>query len=195
MSEAKVIFILDGEGLTMQCSKEDKMKDICQKYSNKVEKNINSLFFLYGGSQLNFNKSFKELAKDKDEMKVLVYINENNEYICPKCGEKIKLNKEKIDDIILSINNLKETIDSAKLIIESVIKMSSENNINIQLKGVNLILNTLNDDIKKTKEKVKYLFNDSNEINYITAEIIIKDEDINKDIRILNSYEECLREN
>ena len=62
---------------------------------------------------------------------------------------KLKLNIERIDVIILSINNLKETIDSSKLIIESV---SSVNNINIQLKDVNLILNTLNEDIKKTKE-------------------------------------------
>ena len=29
--------------------------------------------------------------------------------------------------------------------------------------------------------------------NYIIAEIIIKDEDVNKDIRILNSHEELLR--
>ena len=117
--------------------------------------------------------------------------------MCPKCGEKIKLKTERIDDIILSINNLKETIDSAKSIIESVIKISSVNNINMQLKGVNLILNTLNEDIKKTKEKVKNLFNDyqikNEDNNYIIAEIIIKDEDVNKNIRILNSHEECLR--
>ena len=94
-------------------------------------------------------------------MRVLVYINENEEFICPKCGEKIKLNKEKIDDIILSINNLKETIDSAKTMIESIIKASSVNSVNIQLKGVNIILNTLNEDIKKTKEKVKNLLNEN----------------------------------
>ena len=31
--------------------------------------------------------------------------------------------------------------------------------------------------------------------NYIISEIDIKDEDINKEIRIINSYEECLRRN
>ena len=76
--------------------------------------------------------SFKELAKDKNEIKVLVYTNEDDDgFKCPKCGEKIKLNTEKIDDIILSINNLKETIDSAKLLIENMIKVSSDNNVNI----------------------------------------------------------------
>ena len=136
MLEANVIFTLDGVDLTIQCSKEDKIKDICQKFGNKVQKNINSLLFLYGGNQLNFLSSFKDLAKDKNEIKVLVYTKENDDFTCPKCGEKIKLNTERVDDIILSINNLKETIDSAKLLIESVIKLSSENNVNTQLKGV-----------------------------------------------------------
>ena len=40
-------------------------------------------------------------------MIVLVY--DNNEYICNKCGEKIKIKKEKIDNIILSINNMNNT--------------------------------------------------------------------------------------
>ena len=168
MVEAKVIFTLEGDDITIQCSKEEKMKDICQKFVNKLGKNINTLLFLYGGNQLNFNISFRELVKDeqRNEIKILVYINEKEEFICPKCGEKIKLNKERIDDIILSINNLKGTIDSAKYIIESVIKISSVNNINMQLKGVNLILNSLNEDIKKAKEKVKNLFNDNNDNNY-----------------------------
>ena len=177
MLEAKLIFTLDGVDITIQCSNEDKMKDICQKFANKVQKNINSLLFLYGGNQLNFLSSFKDLAKDKNEIKVLVYTKEDDDFTCPKCGEKIKLNTEKIDDIISSINNLKETIDSTKLMIDNVIKISSVNNVNIQLKGVNLILNTLNEDIKKTKEKVKNLLNDyqikNEDNNYIISEIII----------------------
>ena len=49
MTEAKVIFNLEGIDVTIQCSKNEKMKDICQKYVNKINKNINSLIFLYGG--------------------------------------------------------------------------------------------------------------------------------------------------
>ena len=125
MLEANVIFTLDGVDISIKCSKEEKMKDICQRFANKVEKNINSLIFLYGGKRLDFFVSFEDLVRDENEMKLLVYTNENDEFMCPKCGEKIKFNKEKIDDIILSINNLKETIDSAKSIIKSVIKISS----------------------------------------------------------------------
>ena len=189
------------------------MKDICQRYSNKIDKNINSLIFLYGGNQLNFQLKFKEQAsiidKERNEMKVLVYKNEDYQLICPKCGEKIKFDTDKIDDIILSINNIKETINGSKLLIENIIKTSSMNSMNIQLKSVNLILNTLNEDINKINEKLKNLLNENTikenkfnkELNvdkinnYIIAEIVIKEEDINKNIRIINSYEERCRTN
>jgi hypothetical protein len=51
--------------------------------------------------------------------------------------------------------------------------------VNIQLKRANVILNSVDEDIKKTKERVKNLLNDSQikteENNYIIAEIVIKD--------------------
>ena len=34
-------------------------------------------------------------------MKILAHKNEDNECICPKCGEKIKINTEKLDDYII----------------------------------------------------------------------------------------------
>ena len=197
MSEANVIFNFEGRDGSIQCSKDEIMKDICQKYVNKINKNINSLVYLYGGNQLNFDLNFNELAnkidKERNAMKVLVlvYNDETIEYICPNCGEKIKLNTEKINDIILSINNMKDTINGCKLIIDNVIRLSKDNSVNIQLKNVNLVINTLNEDIKKIKEKLDNLINNKN--NYIIAEIVIKEEDIIKDIRILNSHEETLR--
>lgn len=163
MQGANVIFTLDGVELTIQCTQNDIMKDICQNYANKITRNINTLVFLYGGNQLNFNLKFKDVITDKEsnEMKILVYSNENDEFICPKCGEKIKLNTEKIDDIILSINNLNKTIDSAKLMLENVIKISTVNNVNVQLRWINIILDSLVEGVKKTKEKVKNLLNEN----------------------------------
>ena len=53
------------------------MKDICQKLATKIERNLNSLVFLYGGSNLNFQLSFKDQAniidKERNEMNILVY--------------------------------------------------------------------------------------------------------------------------
>ena len=98
MSEAKVIFTLDCIELTIQCSSNDKMREICEKFSTKVNKEMNSLIFLYGVYEINFELKFKEQANsldiNKNEMKILVYNNKNDEFICPKCEEKIKLNTD-----------------------------------------------------------------------------------------------------
>ena len=94
MSEANVLFTLDGCDLIIQCSKEDKMRDICQKCATKVNENINSLVFLYGGDRINFEWKFKEQANsldnDNNKMSILVYKSENEDS-CVINGEKIKL--------------------------------------------------------------------------------------------------------
>ena len=83
MDKANVIFSFESNKVTIHCSKEDKMKDICQKFANKIQININTLIFLYGGSQINFDLKLKEQATLMDRndglMKILVYKNENNE--------------------------------------------------------------------------------------------------------------------
>ena len=127
MSEAKIIFNFEGINLSIQCSQEDKIKDICQKFAIKIESKINSLIFLYGGTQMNMELKFKEQANSMDidnkEMKVLVYKKENDDFTCPHCNAKINFNTEKIDNIILSINNIKDTINGTKLTIDNIIKL------------------------------------------------------------------------
>ena len=59
MSKANAIFIFNRISTIIQCTKNDKMKIICQKFVNKIESNLNSLLFLYGRNQLNFEKIFK----------------------------------------------------------------------------------------------------------------------------------------
>ena len=54
MSEAKIIFSFYGQDITLRFSKNNKMKAVCLKYSYKLQKDINSLIFLYGGKQLDF---------------------------------------------------------------------------------------------------------------------------------------------
>ena len=163
MSEATVMFNFQGTDILIQCSKEDKMKDICQKFATKIGRNVNSFIFLYGGSNLNFQLSFKDQAniidKERNEMKILVYKNESDELTCPKCGEKINLNIEKINDIKSSIKNVDDNIKGAKIIIENVLKISLVDLVNVQLKSVNFIFNTLNEEIKKFNKKFDDLLN------------------------------------
>ena len=106
MSEIKVIFVLDGISLIIQGISRDKMKDICQRYVTKINKNINELMFLYGGNQINFELNFDEQAnfidKNNKEMKILVYKNELN-------GENEK-----------QLNEIKKTIINDDLKIERI---------------------------------------------------------------------------
>ena len=82
---ANVIFTLDGFNITMQISKKDKMRDICQQYATRIGINFNSLLFLYKGKQINFEFTFKGQAnfidKIKNEMKIFVYKKNNDDNI------------------------------------------------------------------------------------------------------------------
>ena len=145
------------------------MKDICQKFAQKILLNINSLLFLYGGAQINFELSFLEQAnsidKKNNEMKIIVYNKENEGFVCPKCGEKIELDKEKINNIISSNNNIKDTITGIKIQIENIIKNNKINLVNVQLKNINLILNTLDEELKKNNKNLENLFEDNDRKN------------------------------
>ena len=171
MSNANVAFTFEGRNVTIQCSQNEKMRDICQRYGTKIGINLNSLLFLYGGNQLNLDLSFNEHANSLDKknnlMNILVYKNESNDFVCPKCGEKIKLNIEKFNNLILSNDKIKEEIKGIIFQIENIInnKTISINNINIQLKNMNIVLNTIKEDIKMNNTKFKNILNDYNNIN------------------------------
>ena len=165
MGNSNVIFTLDGRDIAIQCSNGDKMRDICQKFAVKAETNINSLIFLYGGNQVNMNLSLEAQAssidKKNNEMKILVYRKENeDELTCPKCGEKISLNPEKINDLISSYDNLRDSISGIQDQLDNVIKNSTVNKINNQLKNIKTVINTINEDIKKNNEKLQNLLHD-----------------------------------
>ena len=196
MSEAKVAFTLKDVELSIQCSTWDKMKDICQKYATKIGTNINSLIFLYGGNQLNFNLNFKDQANILDkiskEMHVLVYKNENHVFICPECGTHIKFDTKIVHDLILSNKNIKDSLMELKTQLDIVIsKNSTINPINIQLKNINIILDKLNEDIQKNSSKLQNLLNDLGE------NIAIKNYEklFNKEIIESADFEEIEEEN
>ena len=70
---AEIIFIYQGNQINIQCDKNQKMDEICNKLSIKIDMNINSLIFLYGGSQLNLDKKLNEITKE-NKINILVYI-------------------------------------------------------------------------------------------------------------------------
>ena len=161
---------------------------------------MNSLLFLYGGIKLNMDLRFKEQANSFDRsnnvMRVLVYKEDADDFTCPHCGEKIKLNTEKIDEIISSNNSIKDTIDGIKFHIDNVIRISTANIVNIQLKNIIVVLNSINEDIKKVNDKLKNLLNENkasaviNEFsnkNVIEGVLDVKLNEINNKIVLFNT--------
>ena len=148
-----MIFNFNGIDIEIQCSTEDKLKDICQKFKEKIKKDINLLAFIYGGNNVNYQLSFKEQAnsidKERKEMGILVFNDELDSISCPKCGEKIKLDKEKIDEIISSINNIKDYLNEAKLLLDNIINNSQIDSILMQLKSVNSIITSSDEQLQK----------------------------------------------
>ena len=136
MSEATAIFTLDCIDIKIQCKKEEKMKDICQRFAIKIDKNMDSYVYLYGGGHINFELTYHEQQTDKNskEMRILVYKKEVYEYKCTNCSQKAKLNREKIDEIILNNNIIKDKISGIELMIDNMIKSSLINTMNNQIK-------------------------------------------------------------
>ena len=146
---AEVIFTLDGINTNIQCTIDEKMNEICEKFSNKVGRNINSLLFLYDGfiinNDLTFYQQAKQLDKVRNKLNVLVYEKETfriKEIICPKCGDNIKLsfkdykitlseckNGHIIRDIFLKYFLNTQKIDENKLIC-NICKVKNKSNEN-----------------------------------------------------------------
>jgi hypothetical protein len=137
---SKIIFNYEGVYTTVACEENEKMKEICKKYGNKVLIDINNLYFLYNGNKINIELKLNEIInnydKERKEVSILV-INKNNivalnkekklEFpMCPKCNENIMLevknykinlynckNKHNINNIL--INEYNEYIDLTKI--------------------------------------------------------------------------------
>ena len=67
---ATVVFLFEGESMPIQCLKTEKMKDICTKFTFRINKSINSLCFLYGGDKLKYELTFNEQTNSIDKKKI-----------------------------------------------------------------------------------------------------------------------------
>ena len=116
---AEVTFIYEGQKTLIQCNKNDKMKDICQKFSLKSNVQLNNIFFLYGGQNLDENLPFDEQAhnidKQRNKMEIVVSnkqeddLNESKyiiskDIICPQCSETCFID---IDDYKINLYGCK----------------------------------------------------------------------------------------
>ena len=115
---AEIIFIYNTLPIYIPCKKDECLKDICQRFANKVRIELSQFYFLYGGKVLDIKQSFNNILKECDRnsnrIKILVYSIENDntnnnkeeskEIICNKCGNICLLN---INEYKISISGCK----------------------------------------------------------------------------------------
>jgi len=103
---AEVKFDFYGNIMIIQCNYEDKMKDIYKKYTTKIGKDVNELYFMYDGKKINNNNAkleeiINDTNKNNNNMTILVqeYESKNSntsskskEIICPECCDIALLN-------------------------------------------------------------------------------------------------------
>ena len=126
----KVIFIYNGKDNMIQCNKNDKMKSIFQKYVNKIEKDINSIYFLYGGNNINdgeltLEQTANNLDKKNNEIKIIVNdidssssnkkFERSKDIICPKCMESAQI---EINDYKFSIYDYKNNHETTDILFD-----------------------------------------------------------------------------
>ena len=149
MTETIICFTFNGIETKIQCSKNDYIRNIFQRYSTKIQKDLNEIYFLYEGKMINQEQKLSSLNSKDNVISIIVYPfdfdSENNininslkksKYIiCPKCFKECIID---IKDYKISLNcfnknhNLKgykfSEFEKTQLIDESSIKCNSCDN-------------------------------------------------------------------
>ena len=80
------------------CRKEEKMINICRNYCCKLQLDINIVDFIYGGEKVNFESTFSQQIKEKDQMsnKMIIQVVQKSDIkptnlVCPICQEIINI--------------------------------------------------------------------------------------------------------
>ena len=123
MANPTVTFNLEQIEITVQCLKTETMRTIIQRFETKIQQSADSYVYLYNGGQVKLDLTFEQQAnhldRENNQMKILVYKTESNGFKCPYCAKKIKLGED-LNDIIKAYNNLKETINGIKSMLENI---------------------------------------------------------------------------
>ena len=116
----KADFTYNDDKYFVQCSNEDKMKDIIMKFFNKLGKNKKNLFFLYNGQIINegltFIKCANSLDRSRNYMNILVLEGQDSDddsnklikskyIICPQCNENALMSIKDFKIIIHGCKN------------------------------------------------------------------------------------------
>ena len=80
MSKIEITFTYNGINMTIECTKDQKLKDIYSKFKNKVNAEDKLLYYMYNGSNIqNDELTFDEIANAEDKIrnKMNILVNES----------------------------------------------------------------------------------------------------------------------
>ena len=157
---SEVVFIYEDQSIIIRSNINQKVKDICQNFCNRINIDMDSLKFLFGDNILNKEKKLKEIT---NENKITIYVNKNEDKFCSECGRI--LNNKEIDEMILLNNNINNSLIGINNQIEYIMNILTNkkdiNNANTQLQNISIIINKLNEDIQIINSKLKLVkYND-----------------------------------
>ena len=143
------------------------LKEYIEKFNNDIKDIIQKLQSIIDNIQLYYNLSYN-----------IIIAQENRNY--------------------QKLQNINELINYNNIILKDIKKIINNNNILDKMKTLLNIYNKMNNksgnySLDDNTNDKNYLIN-SDETNYIISEIEIKEEDLNKEVRIINSFEQCKRE-
>ena len=102
-----VEFNYNGSKTIIQCSEDEIMEKICQRFGTKSQINIKDFYFLYSGNKINLQNKYTQIINSFDkERKIMSLLvcekdsdNQNEDSnlvksiypICPTCSEKYEI--------------------------------------------------------------------------------------------------------
>ena len=141
--------------VNLKGKREDKIKDIINKHSFKLGTNFNYCYFIYEDNEIDLNKTFNEIAKDRDKTlgKITFKVDTNSlrVYFINEKGEKIQINCDKKDKIKNVCNNY------CKRVNKNIKNLSFEYGIfpvNLEDNFENLIYNIPN-EVSNVKQRLE----------------------------------------
>ena len=168
--EEEVIFNFGRNKIIIQCNKNEKMKDIIDKFLKKEKIKNYKLLYLYNGNKINNEKTFNEqvsdLDKNRHKMNIIVDKYDDNknkrnqiiskDIICNECKENSLMNFDNFKINIYGCKNnhktnnilLNEFENTQKIDINKIIcNICNKNNKSITKNNEFYICNTCNKNI------------------------------------------------
>ena len=186
-SKGIIIFSFENKDISIQYSKNHKMKEICQIFAQKIGYDINSFSFLYNGNKINLELSLEDLAlpneKENNKIKIIVIKNEVDKNYCPFCEVKTSLKVKEVELITLSNNSIIKGINNFQNHIQTFISNCYLNSIKIQLQNVSYLLISINEQLENYNKNLQKSFMNITKLDKIKKDKNnLKDDKINKEV-------------